>query len=202
MLLSASRVKKGLLIFFTLNNFKDVLNGYKNIDANTLKKNLIHFLKEIIPVAEESGVRLAIHPDDPPWPLLGLPRVVSTINDIEEIINCFDSVSNGITLCTGSFGAGHFNNVVEITKTFAHRINFTHLRDVSNNESGYFMEENLFEGDVDMYGVMRELLIEERKRKRKGREDWQIPMRPDHGHLMLDDILKAKQIQGIHLLEE
>jgi len=185
---------------FTLENFQEVLNQYKGISAKKLKENLFHFLTEIIPIAEESGVRMAIHPDDPPWPLLGLPRVLSTINDINEMVNHIDSVSNGITLCTGSLGAGHFTDLVKITNTFAHRINFAHLRNVSNDESGYFMEENLFEGDVDIYGVMRELILEEKKRKLNGRNDWQIPMRPDHGHLMLDDIHKAKTNPGYSLI--
>jgi len=185
---------------FSLDSFKAVLKDYEGIDSNTLKSNLFYFLNEIIPVAEEVKIRMAIHPDDPPRSLFGLPRVVSTINDIKEITDSINSISNGITLCTGSFGAGNFNDVVKITKTFAHRINFAHLRDVSNDESGFFMEENMFEGSVDMYGVMRELILEEKKRIVNGRSDWQIPMRPDHGHLMLDDIFKEKTNPGYSLI--
>ncbi len=185
---------------FTISDFKEVLNDYEGIDSSVLKENLFYFLKEIIPVAEEAKVRMAIHPDDPPRPIFGLPRVVSTIDDIREITNSIDSISNGITLCTGSFGAGYFNDVVNITKSFAHRINFAHLRDVSNDENGFFMEENMFDGSIDIYGVMRELLLEERKRIEEGRNDWQIPMRPDHGHLMLDDIIKEKTNPGYSLI--
>jgi mannonate dehydratase len=185
---------------FSLENFQEILNEYENIDAEKLRNNLIYFLSEVIPIAEKHDVRMAIHPDDPPWPLLGLPRVVSNINDLERIINCVDSISNGITLCTGSLGAGHFNDLVKITKKFAHRINFAHLRNVSRNETGFFKETNLFEGDIDIYGVMRELILEQKKRKKIGRSDIQIPMRPDHGHLMLDDINKAKTYPGYSLI--
>lgn len=185
---------------FSLEDFSKVLNDYKNIDSQLLKENLFCFLKEVIPIAQQANVRMAIHPDDPPWPLLGLPRVVSTIEDIQEIINCVDSIENGITLCTGSFGAGSFNDVVEITQKFAHRINFAHLRNVSNDKSGFFMEENLFSGNIDIYGVMRELILEEKRRLYNGRLDWSIPMRPDHGHLMLDDIGKAKTNPGYSLI--
>jgi len=185
---------------FSLENFQEILNEYKGINAEKLRNNLIFFLSEIIPVAEKHGVRMAIHPDDPPWPLLGLPRVVSGIDDFERIINCVDSISNGITLCTGSFGAGHFNDLVAITKKFAHRVNFAHLRNVSRNGTGFFKETNLFEGDIDIYGVMRELILEQKKRTENGRPDVQIPMRPDHGHLMLDDINKAKTYPGYSLI--
>ena len=185
---------------FSLENFQEILNEYKDINAEKLRENLFFFLSEIIPVAEKSSIRMAIHPDDPPWPLLGLPRVVSSIDDIKRITNCVDSISNGITLCTGSFGAGHFNDLVKITKTFAHRINFAHLRNVSRNQTGFFKETNLFEGDIDIYGVMRELIIEQKKRKETGRPDHQIPMRPDHGHLMLDDIKKTKTYPGYSLI--
>ena len=185
---------------FSLHDFKDVLKEYKTIDSSKLKNNLKYFLQKIIPIAEESDVRMAIHPDDPPWPLFGLPRVVSTIEHISEIVNSVDSVSNGITLCTGSFGAGHFNDVVHIAKTFSHRINFAHLRDVTNSESGFFREENMFQGSVDIYGVMHELIKEERNRISKGRADWKIPVRPDHGHLMLDDISKEKTNPGYSLI--
>jgi len=185
---------------FTLSEFKEQLQDYKNIGAKELKAHLMYFLKEIIPIAQASDVRMAIHPDDPPRPLFGLPRVVSTIDDISEILNAVDTVSNGLTLCTGSLGAGYYNDVATIARTFAHRINFAHLRDVSNNDNGFFREEHLFEGNIDIYGVMRELILEERRRIKAGREDWQIPIRPDHGHLMLDDIEKEKTYPGYSLI--
>ena len=185
---------------FSLESFQEILNEYENIDAEKLRNNLIYFLSEVIPVAEKYDVRMAIHPDDPPWPLLGLPRVVSKISDFERILNSVDSISNGITLCTGSLGAGHFNDLVKITETFAHRINFAHLRNVKRDESGFFKETNLFEGNIDIYAVLRELLLEQNRRKENGRLDYQIPMRPDHGHLMLDDINKAKTYPGYSLI--
>jgi len=173
---------------FTLEQLHEALDGYKGISRNQLKENLILFLREVIPVAEEVNIRMAIHPDDPPRPVLGLPRVVSTIEDLQDILQAFDSPSNGITLCTGSLGAGSFNDCTLIAKTFARRINFTHLRNVQRDDNGNFNETYVFEGDVDIYNVMRELVLEEEKRKMEGRSDWQIPMRPDHGNLMLGDI--------------
>ena len=175
---------------YTLESFQKVLDGYKDIDATKLKKHLHDFLKEIIPVAEQSGVRMAIHPDDPPRSLLGLPRVVSTLDDALELTKVVDSVSNGITLCTGSFGAGHFNDLPKMTHALASRINFVHLRNVSRDEDGNFFENYLFDGDIDIPAVMKALLIEEKQRKESGRKDWQIPMRPDHGNKMLDDLPK------------
>lgn len=175
---------------YTLESFQKVLDGYKEIDAAKLKKHLHEFLSEIIPVAEAAGVRMAIHPDDPPRALLGLPRIVSTLEDAIELTKVVDSVSNGITLCTGSFGAGHFNDLPEMTKVLAPRINFVHLRNVSRDAEGNFFENYLFNGDIDIPAVMTALLIEEKKRKESGRKDWQIPMRPDHGNKMLDDLPK------------
>ena len=176
---------------YTLESFQKVLDGYKKIGAKELKKHLHDFLREIIPIAEQAGVRMAIHPDDPPRTLLGLPRVVSTINDAIELTKVVASVSNGITLCTGSFGAGHFNDLPEMTKTLASRINFVHLRNVSRDAEGNFFENYLFDGDIDIPAVMKALLIEEQERKTAGRKDWQIPMRPDHGNKMLDDLPKS-----------
>ncbi|PKQ65054.1 mannonate dehydratase [Labilibaculum filiforme] len=176
---------------YTLESFQKVLDGYKEIGAKELKKHLHEFLSEIIPVAEQAGVRMAIHPDDPPRALLGLPRVVSTLEDAIELTKVVDSVSNGITLCTGSFGAGYFNNLPEMTEKLASRINFVHLRNVSRDTDGNFLEEYLFEGDIDIPAVMKALLTEEKERKEAGRKDWQIPMRPDHGNKMLDDLSKT-----------
>jgi len=184
---------------FKLNEFQQILNEYSGIDTRKLKSHLFYFLKEIVPVAEEYGVRLAIHPDDPPWPLLGLPRVVSNLNDAMEIIDVVDSVSNGLTLCTGSYGAGMQNDLVEMAKKLAHRINFVHLRNVKRDSEGNFMEAGHLEGDIDMYGVMKALILEEKGRKAKGRNDCQLPMRPDHGFLMLDDLKKQKTNPGYSL---
>lgn len=173
---------------FTLEQLTELLDSYKGISRATLLDNLKSFLKAIIPVAEEVGVRMAIHPDDPPRPVLGLPRVVSTISDIKEILTSVDSPANGLTLCTGSLGAGAFNDLPTIAHNFAHRINFTHLRNVKRDKIGNFNEDYVFEGDIDLYSVMKELVLDEVRRKAQGREDWQIPMRPDHGNLMLGDV--------------
>lgn len=180
----------GSLEAFTLDGLKKVLKTYENIDTQKLKSHLFHFINEILPVVEEEGIYLAIHPDDPPWSLLGLPRIVSTDKDLEEIIQIKDSVSNGITLCTGSLGAGYFNDVASIADKFSHRINFAHLRNVTRDESLNFHENYLFDGDVDMYGVMKALVREQNSRRKEGRLDWRIPMRPDHGNQMLGDIGK------------
>ncbi len=175
---------------FTLAELKAKLATYDKIDNRQLKSNLFDFIKEIIPVAEKHGIRLAIHPDDPPWSLLGLPRIVSTEKDIEEIITVIDSPANGFTLCTGSLGAGYFNNISDIAKNFSHRINFAHLRNVTRDEKLNFNENYFFEGDIDMYDVMQILVQEMNQRKKENRSDWQIPMRPDHGNQMLGDIGK------------
>jgi mannonate dehydratase len=185
---------------FSLDEFQQILDEYKNIDEKKLTEHLHYFIREINPTAESAGVRMAIHPDDPPWPLLGLPRVMSTLENALNLINVVDSPSNGITLCTGSFGAGHFNNLVEIAKNLAHRINFVHLRNVHRKPDGYFMEANHLNGDIDLYNIVKVLLEEQHKREKEGRTDRQIPMRPDHGHLMLDDIKKAKTYPGYSLI--
>lgn len=161
---------------------------------------MFYFLREVVPVAEKAGVRLAIHPDDPPRPLLGLPRVVSNVTDALEIIKTVDSVSNGLTLCTGSFGAGINNDLPYMTKKLAHRINFVHLRNVFRDQEGNFMEAGHLNGDIDMYGVMKTLILESIRRKSEGRTDWQIPIRPDHGFLMLDDLKKQKINPGYSMI--
>ncbi len=173
---------------YTLEQFQAVLDGYAGIDNATLKKHLEDFLKAIVPVAEDSGVRMAIHPDDPPWGLLGLPRVVSTIDDAKSIIKTVDSVANGVTLCTGSWGAGYFNDLSVMAKELSHRINFAHLRNVKRDTDYNFNEDYLFEGDVDIYSVLRTIIEEEENRKKEGRADFSIPVRPDHGNQMLGDI--------------
>ena len=184
---------------FRLEEFQLIVDEYKGIDAEKLKSYLFHFLIEVIPVAEKAGVRMAIHPDDPPWPLLGLPRVVSNIKDAKEIIETVDSVSNGLTLCTGSYGAGVNNDLVTMALELAHRINFVHLRNVSRDVDGNFIEEDHLSGELDMFQVVKTLILEARRRKKEGRKDWQLPMRPDHGHLMLDDQHKQKSYPGYSL---
>jgi mannonate dehydratase len=174
----------------TLEQLKALLKSYEHIDNAKLRDHLYAFLREIVPVAEENGLFLAIHPDDPPFPLMGLPRIVSTEADLEGIIGLIDTPANGITMCTGSLGAGYFNNVEAMTEKFSHRINFAHLRNVTRDASYNFNENYFFDGDVDMYRVMKALVLEEKNRIASGRADWQIPMRPDHGNQMLGDLGK------------
>jgi mannonate dehydratase len=189
----------GSLEAYTLDGFREALHEYDSIGDTQLRTHLYSFLREIIPVAEESGVYMAIHADDPPWPLLGLPRVVSTKQDIGQILNAVDSVHNGLTLCTGSFGASVNNDVVDMAKSFAERINFLHLRNVSRNAEGDFLEDNTLDGDIDIYSVMKVLLVEQKRRIHEGRKDRRLPMRPDHGHLMIPDLQRKSVYPGYSL---
>ena len=175
---------------YSLEEFNAILATYKSIGQQELKENLFYFLKQIIPAAEKAGVLMCIHPDDPPFPILGLPRVVSTEKDIEEIFKAVDSQHNGLTFCTGSFGVRADNDLAGMVERLGHRIHFIHLRSTQRDAFGNFYEANHLEGNVDMYGVMRALITEQRKRQASGRTDLRMPMRPDHGHQMLDDLHK------------
>lgn len=175
---------------YTLNQFQDILDTYADISADRLRNNLVEFLKEIIPAATTNGVRMCIHPDDPPFPILGLPRVVSTEEDYAYLFENVSDIANGMTYCTGSLGVRPDNNLVQIFRRFGDRIHFLHFRSTKRDEHGNFYEANHLEGDVDMYAVVKETLLEEKRRKADGRVDVVIPMRPDHGHQMLDDLHK------------
>lgn len=182
---------------FSLTTFQSLLNEYLSITADGLRENLCYFIRAITPVAEECGVRLCIHPDDPPYPLLGLPRVVSTENDLRQIIQAYDSPHNGITLCTGSLGVRPDNDLVVITKTYASRIHFAHLRSVQREEDFLtFHEAAHLEGEADLYSIIRLLLEEEQSRKAKGIANYEIPLRPDHGFKILDDFQRDGTYPG------
>lgn len=171
-------------------SFRRALDVYRDLSAEGLRESLLAFLGAVAPVAEEAGIRIAIHPDDPPFPIFGLPRVVSTADDARALLAGVDSTAVGLTLCTGSFGANRANDLVAMAREFGPRVHFAHLRNVAHEPDGSFHESEHLDGDVDMVGVVRELLAEERRRRGEGRADAEIPMRPDHGHQILDDLGK------------
>jgi len=169
---------------FTPEQVLAALEQYKGIDADRLKKHLYYFLQEVVPVAEANGLKMAIHPDDPPYAVLGLPRVMSTAQDVEDIIKVVPSMANGLCFCTGSFGARPDNDLVNMLKRFGDRIHFLHFRNTKRDAAGNFYEARHLEGDADMYALVKEALLIMKRR------NLSIPMRPDHGHQMLDDLHK------------
>ena len=174
----------------TLEDVRAMLKKYETLTRSDLESNLKHFLTEVCPVAEKAGCIMVIHPDDPPYSILGLPRIFSTIEDVKSLLAMVDSPANGVCFCAGSFSGRLDNNVVEMFKACADRVGFIHLRSTAHDGKGNFYEANHLEGVVDMYGLVKAIIEEQMRRKKAGRADWRIPFRPDHGHTMLDDLAK------------
>ena len=170
---------------FTVDEVLQALSSYKGIDDKKLQENLFYFLREIIPTAESAGLKMAIHPDDPPYPVLGLPRIVSTAQHVEALLNAVPSPANGLCFCTGSFGAGVGNDVLQMLKQFGNHVHFLHLRNTKKDAAGNFYEADHLDGDTDMFAIVKEVV------DLMQRKDIAIPMRPDHGHQMLDDLKKT-----------
>ena len=172
------------------------LAAYARVDATRLRKHMVDFLTEVVPTAETLGIRLCCHPDDPPFPLMGLPRIMSTRSDMKEVLDAVPSPANGLTLCSGSLGARADSDLVGMVQEFGNRIHFLHLRNVIREGEGIgcsFYESAHLDGNVDMVGLIAAILAEEKRRREAGRADWEIPMRPDHGQEILEDLTRGAQ---------
>ncbi|MEF2552767.1 mannonate dehydratase [Aurantimonas sp. A2-1-M11] len=178
----------GVYARYDVAGLREILTRYAGITRDDVRSNYLRFLEAVVPVAEEAGMRLCVHPDDPPRPIFGLPRVVSNADDIAFVLDAVPSPANGLTLCSGSLGANPANDVPAIAARFADKIHFAHLRNVAKDPDGSFEEADHLAGDTDMVALVRVLMAEERRRLAEGRADATIPMRPDHGHELLSDI--------------
>ena len=176
-----------------LSEFQKHLDNYAAIDKKVLKENLAYFLQNVIPIAEQLGILMCCHPDDPPFSILGLPRIVSNYEDIKFLMDSCDSNSNGLTFCSGSLGAGESNDMVKIIDDFGDKIHFIHLRNVKREGNGSFYEANLFEGTGKMDDIMEAIVRQQKKRAENNTGTVAIPMRPDHGHVLLDDLNRMKE---------
>ena len=175
---------------YDLPALRRMLDRYRDISAEGLRAHFARFLEEVVPTADELGIRLAVHPDDPPRPLLGLPRIVSSESDIAFLLDAVATPANGLTLCAGSLGAGAHNDVAGLARRFADRIHFVHLRNVAKEPDGSFMEADHLGGDTDMVELVTVLMREQNRRRLGGEARWRLPFRPDHGHELLDDVGK------------
>jgi mannonate dehydratase len=182
----------GLKMGLSIEDVRNMLDAYRNIDRKQLKENYMLFLEAVIPVAEAEGVRMAVHPDDPPFSILGLPRIVSCDEDVRDLLAMVDSPANGLCFCTGSFSPRADNDLPGMIRRYGSRIHCAHLRSTQRNPDGSFYEADHLGGSVDMYQVVRALLEEMHQRKTAGRQDWRLAFRPDHGHTMLDDLEKPR----------
>jgi mannonate dehydratase len=182
----------GTKMGLSIEDVRAMLDRYKGIDRQGLKVHYKKFLQEVIPAAAKAGIRMAVHPDDPPWSIMGLPRIVSCEEDVKDLLEMVDHPSNGLCFCTGSYSPRADNNLPEMIKKYGHRINAAHLRSTQRNDDGSFYEANHLEGSVDMVAVVKALLEEQKLRQQSGRPDWQLAFRPDHGHTMLDDLDKPQ----------
>lgn len=175
---------------YSIQDIRDMLAKYDGIDRAKLKEHFKLFLEDVIPAAAEAGVRMAVHPDDPPWSIMGLPRIVTCEEDLADLLAMVHHPANGLCFCTGSFSPRPDNDLPAMIEKFGSRINCVHLRSTQRQGDGSFFEANHLEGSVDMYAVVRKLIEEQKRRKEAGRPDWRLTFRPDHGHTMLDDLKK------------
>ena len=186
----------GTLETIPLDNFKDQLADYCALDQVQYRHNLQYFLEQVVPAAADHGVKLAIHPDDPPYSLFGMPRIMHSPDDIEFLLNCDQGEANGITFCCGSLGPQASTDLLDLIDRFGRRIHFIHLRNIIRQDHGSFYESDHLDGDLDMYAIVKALMVEMEGRHASSRDDWRIPMRPDHGHQMLDDLQKDVPFPG------